>query len=117
MPDPVARAARAAATILASDHSPSLEVEVEAALAARGTDQRPGRFLDVVSLASLIVSIATLAWTIYNDLRADNPDPQPDAIARQVHITLREHDTALPAATEKITEIIAFEITRTLPPQ
>ena len=74
--------------------------------------QRPDRYLDPVSLASLIVSIATLAWTIYNDQRSHTPDPPPDSIARQVRITLREQDTALPPGTERITEIVATEITR-----
>jgi hypothetical protein len=75
MTDPAAAAARAAATILAPDLGPSLPAEVEAALAARDSQQRPGRYLDPVSLASLIVSIATLAWTIYNDQRHRTPDP------------------------------------------
>jgi hypothetical protein len=39
------------------------------------------------SLAGLIVSIATLVWTIYNDQRSHTPDPEPDAIARQFRIT------------------------------
>ena len=92
---------------------PHLPAEVEAALAARGTEQRPGRYLDPVSLASLIVAIATLAWTIYNDQRNRTPDPPPaDSVARQVRITLREQDTALPAGTERITEVVATEIIR-----
>ena len=110
--DPAAAVARAAAAILAPSHSPTLPAEVEAALAARGSSQRPGRFVDPVSLASLIVAIATLAWTIYNDQRNHTPNPPPDAIARQVRITLREQNTVLPADTERITEIIATEITR-----
>src|SRR5262249_28865958 len=82
--DPAPRAARAAAAILATDHGPALPAQVEAALAARDTAQRPDQYLDPVSIASLIVSIATLAWTIYNDQRNHTPDPKPDAIARQV---------------------------------
>ena len=117
MSDPAARAARAAAAILAPDHSPSLPVEVEAALAARGSHQRPDRYLDLVSLASLIVSIATLAWTIYNDQRAHTPNPQPDAIAHGVRDTLSEQGITLPSGTEKITEIIVHEITRTVSSQ
>jgi hypothetical protein len=118
MTDPVAIAARAAAAALAPDLSPSLPAQVEAALAARDSQQRPDRFLDPVSLASLIVSVATLAWTIYNDQRTRHdqhtpgPDPQPDVIARQVRITLRDQDIQLPRGTERITEIIASEITR-----
>jgi hypothetical protein len=111
--DPPAAAARSAAAILAPDLGSALPAEVEAALAARDTGQRPGRYLDPVSLASLIVSVATLAWTIYNDQRnRHHADPPPDTIARQVRITLREQDTTLPPDTEHITEIVAAEIIR-----
>ena len=81
MTDAAADAARSAAAILAPDLGPGLPAEVEAALAARGTGHRPDRYLDPVSLASLIVAIATLAWTIYNDRRKQTPDPPPDSIA------------------------------------
>lgn len=75
--------------------------------------QRYNRFLDPISLATLIVSIATLAWTIYNDQRDRSGEPpQPPAIARQVRITLREQDMVLPEGTERITEVIATEITQ-----
>jgi len=113
MTDPAADAARTAAAILAPDLGPSLPAEVEAALAARDTSQSPDRYLDPVSLASLIVAIATLAWTIYNDQRdRHHADPPADSIARQVRITLRDQDTALPPGTDRITEIVATEITR-----
>jgi hypothetical protein len=119
MTDPAADAARAAAVILAPDLGPSLPAEVEAALVARDTQQRPDRYFDPVSLASLIVSIASLAWTIYNDQRKHTPDPPPASVARQVRITLRGQDTALPPDTERITEVVATEITRqaSSPPQ
>jgi hypothetical protein len=112
MADPAADAARSAAAILAPDLGPNLPAEVEAALAARDSQQRPDRYLDPVSLASLIVAIATLAWTIYNDQRTRTPDPPPSSIARQVRITLRDQDTTLPPGTERITEVVATEITR-----
>jgi hypothetical protein len=72
-----------------------------------------------VSLAALIVAIATLAWTIYNDQRdRHHADPPADAVARQVRITLRDLDTVLPSGAERITEIVATEITRHAnPPQ
>lgn len=61
----------------------------------------------------MIVSIASLAWTIYNDRRTRSHEPPtPETIARQVRITLREQDTVLPPSTGRITEIIATEITR-----
>jgi nitrogen fixation-related uncharacterized protein len=112
MTDYPAAAARSAAAILASSYGPDLPTQVEAALAGRRA-QRPDHYLDPVSLASLIVAIATLAWTIYNDQRNNRTsDPEPNTIARQVHVTLREQDTILPPGTEHITEIIATEITR-----
>ena len=115
---PAADAARSAAAILAPDLGANLPAEVEAALAARGTHQRPDRYLDPVSLAGLIVAIATLAWTIYNDQRKHTPEPSPASIARQVRITLRDQDIPLPADTERITEVVATELTRQAsPPQ
>ncbi len=123
MTDHVADAARSAAAILAPDLGLNLPVEVEAALAARGGAQRPDRYLDPVSLGSLIVSVATLAWTVYNDLRGrgqeqrPEPDraiqePEADFIARQVRVTLREQDVNLPPGTDRITEVVATEIIR-----
>jgi hypothetical protein len=112
MTDPAADAARSAAAILAPDLGPSLPAEVEAALAARDTSQRPDRYFDPVSLASLIVAIATLAWSIYNDHRNRDREPQSSSIARQVRITLRDQDTTLPPGTERITEVVATEIIR-----
>ena len=76
MTDHAAEAARSAAVILAPDLGRNLTVEVEAALAARAGDQRPDRYLDVVSLGGLIVSAATLAWTIYVNLRDRAPRPR-----------------------------------------
>jgi hypothetical protein len=110
--DPAADAARAAATLVAPRHGPRLPADVEAALAARGQPGRPGQYLDPVSLASLIVAIATLAWEIYDSHRSNTPAPPPEVIARQVRIILRDNDTALPPEAGDITEIIATEITR-----
>ena len=109
MNHPAADAARSAAAILAPDLGHSQPSQVEVALAAR---QRAGRYLDPVSLASLIVAIATLAWTIYNDQRKHTPNPPADSIERELSITIREQEIVLPPGTERITEIIATEITR-----
>jgi hypothetical protein len=68
MTDPTAAAAWSAAVILSNDLGPDLPIKVEAAVAARG-NQRHGQYaFDPVSVAILIVAIATLAWTIYNAL-------------------------------------------------
>ena len=96
MTDPAADAARSAAAILAADLGPDLPAEVEAALAARDIQQRPDRYLDPVSLASLIVAIATLAWTVYSDLRKQPPDQPPGIIAREVRITCATRTRSCP---------------------
>jgi hypothetical protein len=118
MSDPVADAARAAVVILAPELGRDLPFEVEASLAVRAGARRPDSYLDVVSLGSLIVSVATLAWTIFNDQRARHKEqqqgqgPEADSIARQIRITLRDQDTVLPPDAERITEVVATEIIR-----
>jgi hypothetical protein len=51
-----------------------------------------------------VARTAAAAWG--NDRRMHSPEPPPsESIARQVRITLREHDTALLPGTGPITEI------------
>jgi hypothetical protein len=115
MTDPAAVAARSAAAILAAELGPGLPAQVEAALAARGGQQRPDQYVDPVSIGILVVAIATLAWEIYRDKHKDKHaagPAQPSVIARQVRIALRERDVAVPPGTERITEVVATEIIR-----
>lgn len=108
--DPIAVAARAAAQRIAANYRPGLVADVEAALYARTTAQRSNPYLDPVSLGSLIVSITTLAWTIYADLRKKTTEPRPEEVARQVRIELHDESTASQHETDHITEIIVTEI-------
>ena len=125
MTDPIADAARSAAVILAPGLGPNLPAEVESALAARHAGgQRPGQYdpLAIASLgigaASLIVSIAQLAWSIISDQPKHTTAPSPDVIARQVRITMREQGIPLPPGAERITDVVITEITRQAsPPQ
>jgi len=114
MTDPIAAAARsaarAAADRLAAEYGPGLAADVEAALYARGSAQRPGQYLDPVSLGSLIVAIATLAWTIYTDQRKKTPEPSPDVVARHVRAELRQPSGTNEQETNRITEIVVTEI-------
>lgn len=103
-------AARAAAEQLAADYGPGLAADVEAALYAEGTAQRPGQYIDPVSVGSLIVAIATLAWTVYSGLRKKTPEPAPGVVARHVRAELREHSGTSQQETERITEIVVTEI-------
>jgi hypothetical protein len=112
MSDPIAAAARAAADHLAGEYGQGLKAEVEAALHTRGTSPRPEQYFDPVSLSTVIVSIATLAWTIYTDLKNKNPNPAPDVVARTVRVELRRHEGTGGVAEEEITDVVVTEIIR-----
>jgi uncharacterized membrane protein YebE (DUF533 family) len=114
MTDPVTAAARAAAGRLAAQYGPGLIADVEVALHAQGTAQRPGQYLDPVSVAGLIVAIASLAWTFYSDQRKKTSEPSPAVVARHVRAELREHDSTSTSQqeTDRITEIVVTEIIR-----
>ena len=60
------------------------------------------------------MSAASLAWTIYVNQRdrGHGQEPEADSVARQVRITLRDQDTALPSGTERIIEVVATEMIR-----
>jgi hypothetical protein len=88
MSDPVEQNARAAAYRLAAEHGRGLPADVEAALHARGSVPRPDQYLDPVSLAGLIVSAASLAWTVYADLKTRTAKPAPEVVARTVRVRL-----------------------------
>jgi hypothetical protein len=110
--DPIAAAARAAAGHLAAGYGPGLAAEVESALCARGTEHRPEQYFDPVSLGSLIVSIASLAWAIYTGLKQKTPKPAPDVLARAVRVELRTRGDNPAASQDKITDVVVTEIIR-----
>jgi hypothetical protein len=110
--DPVAMAARAAAARLGGQHSPGLAADVETALHNRGTEQRPDRYFDPVSLGSLIVSIASLAWSIYIGLKQKTANPAPDVLARAVRVELRTRSDTTAASQTEVTDVVVTEIIR-----
>lgn len=109
MTDMVTAAARAAAERLANDYGPGVVADVEAALYASGS-QRREQFLDPVSMGSLIVSIAALAWTVYTDLKTKKSKATPDVLARAVRVELRIHRHENPPTPNKIIEVVVTEI-------
>jgi hypothetical protein len=110
MTDPVAIAARAAAQRLEPGNSARLDVEVEAALAARGAEDRPQQYIDPVSIGSLIVALASLAWTVYRDLRKQTDSPAPEVVSRTVRLRLREDGQELPDG--RVIEVVVDETLR-----
>lgn len=112
MSDPVEVAARAVAALLAAEAGPGVIAEVDAALHARRHAERPGQFVDLFSLGSFIVAVATLAWMIYADLRKKTPEPRPEEVERQVLIELREQGVADRKDAQRITAIAVTETLR-----
>lgn len=109
MTDPVADASRAAAQRLADQYGRSLAVDVEEALYVRGESRSPERYLDPVSLGGLIVSVATLAWTVFNDLRNKAAMPSTDVVARRVRVRLEAHASVTPAERDHIIDLVVSE--------
>jgi len=109
--DPVVAAARAAVGHLATRHSPTLEAEVESALHTRGSERQPDQYFDPVSLGSLIVSIASLTWSIYIGLKQKTLNPTPDVLARAVRVELRTPGDAT-ASQNEVTDVVVTEIIR-----
>jgi len=110
MNDPIAIVARAAAQRLEAEARAGLVAEVEAALATRESPSAPPQYVDPVALASLIVAIASLAWTVYADLQKRTTRPAADVVARRVRVTLRDSGQA--AAPDHIIDIVVTEAIR-----
>jgi hypothetical protein len=109
--DPITTVARAAAERLEAEVGPGLVAEVEAVLATWESPSAPPRYVDPVALASLIVGIASLAWTVYTDLKKRIAKPSADVVARAVRIGLQDQGQA--AAPDHIVEVVVTEAIRT----
>src|SRR4051794_989973 len=85
--------ARRAATRLATDVDPGLPDKVKRMLADDPLAHAPKRTLEPVSLGSLIVSLASLAWTIYRDLKKDRDAGKMDRAAEVNRLATRLRDS------------------------
>jgi hypothetical protein len=107
--DPVKTIARTTAKRLAASYGAGMPGEVEAVLRAERTPQRRDQYIDPVSIASLIVAVATLAWTIYSDLRRKTPEPSAEAVAQELRFEMRDHDGLRPEYPDLIIISIVVE--------
>ncbi|WP_319053988.1 hypothetical protein [Streptomyces europaeiscabiei] len=126
---------RAAAKRLAADHGldvvdqvedalHDLEWEVETDVSSLEWEERgPQQYaLDPIALGSLIVSVATAAWTVYQDLagrRRDAATPPPvlqEAVVRQVRLQIVADGGGGPelggAVQERLCEVVVEEVLR-----
>lgn len=110
MNDPVGVAARAAAQQLQAEAGPGLVTEVEAVLATRESPSAPPQYIDPVALASLIVDVTGLAWTVYTGLRKRTAKPSAEVVARTVRVTRRDQGQA--DAPDHIIEVVVTEAIR-----
>lgn len=110
MNDPVALVARASARQLEAGTRPGLVAEVEAVLATRESPSAPPQYVDPTALASLIVAIASFAWTVCTDLKKRTAKPSEEVIARIIRVDLLDQGQA--AAPDHIVEIVITETIR-----
>jgi hypothetical protein len=111
MDEAAARAARGAARRLAGELGGQLPGDVEAALRARAHAPAREQYLDPISLASLVVSVAGLAWGIYRDLRGKGGAPQGEVVERRVRVEVRELDAGTaPEQRDRIIEVVVDEL-------
>jgi hypothetical protein len=115
MNDPIGIAARSAAQQLQAEARPGLVAEVEAVLATRQSPSAPPQYADPIALASLIVAIASLAWTVYNDLKKRTGQPAAEVVARTVRVTRR--DQGQPATPDHIVDVVITETIRAVAAQ
>lgn len=110
--DPVKTIARATARRLAASYGAGMPSEVEAVLYAKRTSQRRDQYIDPVSIGSLIVAVATLAWTIYSDLKRKTPPPSAEAVAEELRFEMRGHDGLRPDNRDLIISVVVEEVIR-----
>ena len=85
----IAEVARRAADNLAPSLDPKLCAAVEQELTRDPLDAPPERVIEPISLAALIVSLASFGWTVYRDLKKDHDAAKAKANRRETEASLR----------------------------
>lgn len=112
MTDPMTAGARAAAKRLDSKFGPGLPPDVEAVLLDVEAGRPPGQYIDPISLASLIVSVASLAWSIYSERQKKTPDPAREEVVGAVRAELRNSEESGELLDGDVIEIVVTEVIR-----
>ena len=105
--------ARSAAEKLSRDLSdPVLVPETERILnnpdASRSETYEP----IALSIAALIVSVASLAWTIYTDTRKANRTLDKNAVSRRIRVQLTDDANVAPPTRDAVIEVVVEETLR-----
>ncbi|MGW0329027.1 hypothetical protein [Nocardia sp. NPDC003183] len=104
------RTARAVAARLSADHGSELLVDVEKALRAGGNSAAPDQFLDPISLGSLIVSVTSLGWAVYADLRRRTPEPPRQELVQRIRLELVDPGESLSADEGQVIDAVVENI-------
>ncbi|MEU6705669.1 hypothetical protein [Streptomyces wuyuanensis] len=88
----------------------SLRADVLARL--RSPDGRTHRYLDVVALASLIVTAASSGWVIVQDLRRRGAERRREVVTRRIRIELAGDATVSAAERDAVIEAVVEQIVR-----
>jgi hypothetical protein len=111
---PSAAVARRAAARLAPTLDPRLPDHVAQALAE---DQPVQRVYDLTPLAALLVSAASLGWTIYRDLKRDHAAASAEHLATHLaedpELSARQPPGLAPPQRDLLLQTVAAEIVAT----
>ena len=105
--------ARRAAGRLAQEIDPALPAVVDGQLRGRGGAEPPVRFLEpatTIALGGLLVSLASLAWTIYRDLKKDAAAPSPDVLARRLRLQVELPEPVTTGQRDRLIVVIVEEV-------
>ncbi len=107
-----AHTARVSAARLSIEFGEQLPGDAEAVLSARGELDARSRYADPTSLGALIVSVSSLAWTIYHDLKAKTNPPAREEVERHVRVRIGEAGAlAWPQEQQdRIVEVVVSEV-------
>jgi hypothetical protein len=106
--------ARKAAEALSGQFDPRLVMDVERELQSGEAGQPPDQYTDPVSLAGFIVSVASLAWTVFRDLKKKTPSPAPAVVARAVRVQVRASSDLAPSERDRIIDAVVEETVKAI---
>jgi hypothetical protein len=88
-----------------------LPLSIERELSADSELAPAHQYSGITELASLVVSIAALAWTVYRDLRAETPKPPRHLVEKRLRLRLGDRTPdRLSAERERIIEVVIEEL-------
>lgn len=108
--------ARRAAERLGPELDRNLPAIVEAELQGGRPPERFEPLGTVIALATLIVTAAQLAWTMYRDVKKDKKAaPAPDLMARRLRLELKIDENVSAEQRDKIIAVVVDEIAKAPP--